>query len=303
MSDIQRTLPEVAPQSDRGIDQPSDMVLTFEDDGVHARHTISNTQVATTLGSIRDTLVFLTHLDEADMLSSFYEKMDEIRTGLDRNVMNSFSWAVGALAGAFPDETEDRFIAEVLEFLIGLSGQFPPDSVDERAVVARGLMYVCSRYYQVVSRHDELLSVVMQKLIEFMKEPLEGMQDAAVEAMKLIATACRAQLVQRPSADKLSFLERLLEELPVLFAGLAPCNVIEMHEICSQMIQSIQSMAHREPLVVSLTCEVNGKFAELQENPQVLDEEWGSQMVFVLSGHEKIAQAVQMDYVLILQQI
>lgn len=96
--------------------------------------------------TMRDTLVYLTHLNcedtESIMLSKLTEQVDG--SGWSCSSLNTLCWAIGSISGAMSEDEEKRFLVTVIKDLLGLTEA--KRGKDNKAVVASNIMYVVGQY-------------------------------------------------------------------------------------------------------------------------------------------------------------
>lgn len=141
--------------------------------------------------SMRELLVYLTHLDVSDTETILTEKLAKQVDGTEWswNNLNTLCWAIGSISGAmsksfsldllpFPhvkfsdEETEKRFLVTVIKDLLGLCEI--KRGKDNKAVVASDIMYIVGQYPRFLKAHWKFLKTVVNKLFEFMHETHEG---------------------------------------------------------------------------------------------------------------------------------
>lgn len=143
--------------------------------------------------SMRELLVYLTHLDVIDTESILTEKLAKQVDGSEWswNNVNTLCWAIGSISGAMSmsafvlfgwysifmwitvdEETEKRFLVTVIKDLLGLVEL--KRGKDNKAVIASDIMYIVGQYPRFLKAHWKFLKTVVNKLFEFMHETHEG---------------------------------------------------------------------------------------------------------------------------------
>lgn len=138
--------------------------------------------------SMRELLVYLTHLDVVDTETILTEKLAKQVDGSEWswNNLNTLCWAIGSISGAMSEyrfwavcvpysvdeETEKRFLVTVIKDLLGLCEI--KRGKDNKAVVASDIMYIVGQYPRFLKAHWKFLKTVVNKLFEFMHETHEG---------------------------------------------------------------------------------------------------------------------------------
>jgi exportin-1 len=145
--------------------------------------------------SMRELLVYLTHLDVTDTETILTEKLAKQVDGSEWSWqnLNTLCWAIGSISGAMSsylltirnqsaltcsccfadEETEKRFLVTVIKDLLGLCEI--KRGKDNKAVVASDIMYIVGQYPRFLKAHWKFLKTVVNKLFEFMHETHEGL--------------------------------------------------------------------------------------------------------------------------------
>lgn len=141
--------------------------------------------------SMRELLVYLTHLDVSDTENILTEKLSKQVDGSEWSWqnLNTLCWAIGSISLAMSklvllaleyiclttcadEETEKRFLVTVIKDLLGLCEM--KRGKDNKAVVASNIMYIVGQYPRFLKAHWKFLKTVVNKLFEFMHETHEG---------------------------------------------------------------------------------------------------------------------------------
>ena len=71
---------------------------------------------------MRETLIYLSHLDHEDTESQMLEKLSLQLNGKEWswNNLNTLCWAVGSISGSMGEEQENRFLVTVIRDLLNL---------------------------------------------------------------------------------------------------------------------------------------------------------------------------------------
>ena len=144
---------------------------------------------------LKETLVYLTHLDKEDMtgivLGKLQRLMDESEWSFEN--INKLCWAIGAITRTMEAKEERRYLTKVISDLLKLTKQ--KQGRNNKAVVASNVMYVVGQYPRFLKAHWVFLKTVVAKLFEFMHEEHPGVKDMAVDTFVTIATRCKKQFV------------------------------------------------------------------------------------------------------------
>lgn len=105
--------------------KPEEVLIVENENGEVVREFMKDTNAINLYKNMRETLVFLTHLDYADTEHIMAEKlMNQVNgTEFSWKNLNTLCWAIGSISGAFMEEDEKRFLVTVIKDLLGLCEQ------------------------------------------------------------------------------------------------------------------------------------------------------------------------------------
>lgn len=216
--------------------KPEEVLIVEDENGDIVRETTKDTDVIAQYKTMRDTLVYLTHLNcddtESIMLSKLTEQVDG--AAWSWNNLNTLCWAIGSISGAMTEDEEKRFLVTVIKDLLGLCEN--KRGKDNKAVVASNIMYVVGQYPRFLKAHWKFLKTVVNKLFEFMHEVHPGVQDMACDTFLKIATKCKRKFVTLQTDETVPFMCELVESLPSIISDLRPHQVQAFYEAVGCML-------------------------------------------------------------------
>mgnify|MGYP000101639350 CR=1 FL=1 len=216
--------------------KPEEVLIVEDENGDIVRETTKDTDVIAQYKTMRETLVYLTHLNcedtEGIMLSKLTEQVDG--TAWSWNNLNTLCWAIGSISGAMAEDEEKRFLVTVIKDLLGLCEQ--KRGKDNKAVVASNIMYVVGQYPRFLKAHWKFLKTVVNKLFEFMHECHPGVQDMACDTFLKISTKCKRKFVTLQSEETTPFICELVDSLPSIISDLQPHQVQAFYEAVGCML-------------------------------------------------------------------
>lgn len=167
------------------------MLIVENEEGEIVREFMKESDTIVLYKSMRELLVYLTHLDVNDTETILTEKLAKQVDGSEWswNNLNTLCWAIGSISGAMSkwilplkdillkgflvdEDTEKRFLVTVIKDLLGLCEI--KRGKDNKAVVASDIMYIVGQYPRFLKAHWKFLKTVVNKLFEFMHETHEG---------------------------------------------------------------------------------------------------------------------------------
>ncbi|CAM9640874.1 unnamed protein product, partial [Ectocarpus sp. 8 AP-2014] len=206
-------------------------VLIVEDEnaGEVVRETTKDTEAIAQYKSMRETLVYLTHLNNDDteqiMLEKLSKQVEVSGSQFTWNSLNTLCWAIGSISGAMNEEEEKRFLVTVIKDLLNLVEM--KRGKDNKAVVASNIMYVVGQYPRFLRAHWKFLRTVVNKLFEFMHELHPGVQDMACDTFLKISQKCKGKFMATQLGESIPFVEELLRQLH------ATVSDLETHQVRS----------------------------------------------------------------------
>lgn len=216
--------------------KPEEVLIVEDENGDIVRETTKDTDVIAQYKTMRDTLVYLTHLNcedtESIMLAKLTEQVDG--TQWSWNNLNTLCWAIGSISGAMSEDEEKRFLVTVIKDLLGLCER--KRGKDNKAVVASNIMYVVGQYPRFLKAHWKFLKTVVNKLFEFMHESHPGVQDMACDTFLKISTKCKRKFVTLQADETSPFICELVESLPSIVSDLEPHQVQAFYEAVGCML-------------------------------------------------------------------
>jgi len=217
--------------------KPEEVLIVEDENGDIVRETTKDTDVIAQYKTMRDTLVYLTHLNCEDTESIMLSKLSDqvrIESQFDWNTLNTLCWAIGSISGAMSEDEEKRFLVTVIKDLLGLCEA--KRGKDNKAVVASSIMYVVGQYPRFLRAHWKFLKTVVNKLFEFMHESHPGVQDMACDTFLKIATKCKRKFVTLQPDEQVPFISELVESLPSIISDLEPHQVQAFYEAVGCML-------------------------------------------------------------------
>ena len=238
--------------------KPEEVLVVENDDGEIIRETMKDSDAITLYKTMRETLVYLTHLSYDDTENIMLEKLQYQVDGSQWSWHNlsTLCWAIGSISGAMSEEDEKRFLVTVIKDLLGLCEM--KRGKDNKAVVASNIMYVVGQYPRFLRAHWKFLKTVVNKLFEFMHEMHPGVQDMAVDTFLKISQKCRRKFVILQVGEAMPFIDELCLNLRAIISDLEPGQVrrprasaraqgLPQSDRCQPSADSQHPLAERRP--------------------------------------------------------
>lgn len=216
--------------------RPEEVLVSENEDGEIVRVTYKESDTITLYKSLRDVLVYLTHLDVHDTRNIMLSKLDRQTDGSEwswHNI-NTLCWAIGSISGAMDFQLEKYFLSTVLSELLKLTEK--KRGKDNKAVVASNIMYIIGQYPRYLRAHWKFLKTVVNKLFEFMHETHEGVQDMACDTFITIADKCKIHFVEHKPEDVEPFINEIIADIELHTSELEPHQVQLFYEACGKIL-------------------------------------------------------------------
>jgi len=288
--------------------KPEEVLVVENDQGEVVREFMKDTDSINLYKNMRETLVYLTHLDYTDTERIMTEKLANQVNGNEwswKN-LNTLSWAIGSISGSMHEEDEKRFLVTVIKDLLGLCEQ--KKGKDNKAICASNIMYIVGQYPRFLRAHWRFLKTVVNKLFEFMHETHEGVQDMACDTFIKIAIKCRRQFVQIQVGEVMPFIDELLGSINTTICDLQPQQVQTFYEAVGHMISASTDQQQQEQLIERYMQLPNSVWDDIinqaSNNVDVLkDHEAVKQLGSILKTNVRACKALGHPYVLQLGRI
>lgn len=232
--------------------KPEEVLIVEDENGDIVREHVKESDVLAIYAVMRETLVFLTHLDSEDtkriMLGRLSDQFNA--NGWNRNELNRICWSVGSISGSMNEEMEKSFVIQVIRDLLSLCEM--KKGKDNKAVVASNIMYVVGQYPRFLRQHWKFLKTVVNKLFEFMHEHHEGVQDMACETFITIAKTCHRQFVTFQSGESELFADEIIRRMNSIINELSMQQVHFFYEAMGHLIQSQPDLAVQNAEIVQI---------------------------------------------------
>ncbi|GER46774.1 exportin-1 [Striga asiatica] len=243
--------------------KPEEVLIVEDENGNIVRETMKDNDVLVQYKIMRETLIYLAHLDHEDTEKQMLKKLSKQLNGEDWtwNNLNTLCWAIGSISGSMMEEQENRFLVMVIRDLLNLCEI--TKGKDNKAVIASNIMYVVGQYPRFLRAHWKFLKTVVNKLFEFMHETHPGVQDMACDTFLKIVQKCKRKFVIMQVGENEPFVSELLTTLPSTIADLEPHQIHSFYESVGNMIQAESDPHKRDEYLQRLMELPNQKWAEI----------------------------------------
>ena len=254
--------------------KPEEVIVVEDENGNIVRETMKDNDVLAQYKLMRETLIYLAHLDHEDTENQMLERLANQLNGREYGwqTLNTLCWAVGSISGSMAEDQENKFLVTVIRDLLNLCEI--TRGKDHKAVIASNIMYVVGQYPRFLRAHWKFLKTVVNKLFEFMHETHPGVQDMACDTFLKIATKCKRKFVILQVGETEPFVAELLHGLGETIKLLEPHQIHSFYESVGHMISAETDPQRREDNLIRLMELPNATWRQLiaqaRVNPEVL---------------------------------
>jgi exportin-1 len=282
--------------------KPEEILIADNGLGEIIRYHMKETDNLVTYKTMKETLVFLTHLDYDDTISIMLQKLEaQTMNDFSWTGLNTLCWAIGSISGAVSVEAEKRFLVTVVRDLLSLCEA--KQGKDNKAVIASNIMYVVGQYPRFLKMHWRFLKTVINKLFEFMHELHPGVQDMATDTFLKIAKKCRRKFVTvaeedaRQSPNARPFVEDIIDMIGEHIMHLDDGQIQTFYQAVAETIASHSNPAMKEALTDRLMALPNQTWTmivqQAMQNISVLQNpDMMRKIITILRTNERVCTAL-----------
>lgn len=281
--------------------RPVEVKIDIDEEGELVVEQLSGTIYATLHETMRDCLIFITHLDseltQSRMIDILKTQMDD--KNWNANLLNSVSWAIGCISGSLSVHEERKFVVVVIKYLLTLCEN--KKGKVNKAIVASNIMYIVGQYYRFLNANWKFLKTVNKKLFEFMHELHPGVQDFACETFLKISVKCGPMFVIVNEDENEPHINQLTRQITESTKDLKPHQKFMFYEAVGNMI-ACEKNPQKQVSLINQMMNSNYNdwktiFDHASTNSNILLE---SQVIkaidIILKINERVAISVQTPY-------
>jgi exportin-1 len=281
--------------------KPIEVKIDIDEDGEIISDPTINTVYQSIHETMRDTLIYLTHLDPVHTEKIMLEQLQTqtVETNWNPNLLNSVSWSIGCIAGAMTEMHEKKFIVMVIKYLLNLCEM--KKGKTNKAVVASNIMYVVGQYPRFLNAHWKFLKTVVKKLFEFMHEPHPGVQDFACETFLKISIKCGDQMINVNQDENEPYINVLCRNVKDDTGDLQPHQKLMFYEALGNVIVRDTNFKNKTILIQNMLLPTfndwTSIFDQASSNPEILHNSMAIKALDILIRiNERVAMSVKTAY-------
>eukprot|EP00760_Papus_ankaliazontas_P004900 PhM_4_TR1225/c0_g1_i1/m.24325/K14290/XPO1, CRM1; exportin-1 len=244
--------------------RPEEVVLIEDEGGLHKEY-MTDVEMVDLYQTMRKMLVLLVHLDSSATESLILGKLER-QYDLSEFTwarLNTLCWAVGSLGGAMSEPEERQFFMRVLRGLLQLSKD--ARGVENKAVIASNVMYVVGQYPRFLRNHHRFYKTVLDKLVTFMHEKFEGVQEMAVDTLLKIVRQCGDRLSAVQPNEETPYIKEFIDFLPQIICDLEPAHIHVVYEVVGEVVSKAPNTATMEYCVPNMMRLVRADWDEVTQ--------------------------------------
>ena len=281
--------------------KPIEVKIDIDEDGELVSDPTTNTIYQTLHETMRDSLIYLTHLDpvltEKEMLEELQSQT--VEQYWNPNLLNSICWSIGCIAGSMDESHEKRFVVMVIKYLLNLCEQ--KKGKTNKAIVASNIMYVVGQYPRFLNAQWKFLRTVIRKLFEFMHESHPGVQDFACETFLKISIKCGEQLVILQNEESEPYINVLCRNVSEDTSDLHAHQKLMFYEALGNMISRDNDEKRKTLLIQNMMTPTFSDWTQIfdnaNQNPELLQNNMAVKALdLICKIYERIAVSVKTSF-------
>ena len=281
--------------------KPEEILLVEDENGQLQPEFTPDTEEIILYNSMRETLLYLTHIDSRDTVQILKDRLNE-QVGSSKWTwarLNTICWAIGSISGGQTENDEKIFLVYVIRELLNMVEN--TRGKDNKAVIASDIMYIVGQYPRFLQSHWKFLKTVINKLFEFMHETFCGVREMACDTFLKISKSCKRQFAIQQEGESQLFIVDILFGLPKIIKDLEAPQVQIFYEALGFMIAAHDSDSQKQQLIEQLMGMPNHQWSNIiQQASQQLqflgDIEVAKQIILILKLNVHVASSLGASY-------
>ncbi|KAL0735703.1 hypothetical protein Bca4012_011913 [Brassica carinata] len=211
--------------------KPEEVLIVEDENGNIVRETMKDNDVLVQYKIMRETLIYLSHLDHDDTEKQMLRKLSKQLSGEEWawNNLNTLCWAIGSISGSMAEDQITK-------------------GKDNKAVIASNIIGMRTLL------KDSALALLQTH---------PGVQDMACDTFLKIVQKCKRKFVIVQVGETEPFVSELLSGLATTVQDLEPHQIHSFYESVGNMIQAESDPQKRDEYLQRLMALPNQKWAEI----------------------------------------
>ena len=229
----------------RRIVAPFEFQNIEEEDGFKARRIVSKSNFGDLFSTIKDSLVFLTHLGQRDTIAALEEMQNEVQNNFSPETICLACWSFGAVVGALNEQIHRLFVNNFLTFFLQLYQQ--QESIDAKACIAKAACFSFWQANKFLLRDDQLLQGIISWIFDLLQFPEDDTKSVAIECLKSLCKTNADQLIAKKNGG-MSVLEHILSNYGTISSSLSESSLFSCFELTGFLIKSVNNNDVRQQM-------------------------------------------------------
>ncbi|EAY14909.1 hypothetical protein TVAG_380190 [Trichomonas vaginalis G3] len=278
------------------ITRPEDFILnTDPEESRSIRQETKNTEDIELFKCEKELLIFLTNIDNADMVAAINELLAQLEESFNEGLFNAFCYSVGAITGTLGKDPEKDFLLQVVQSVLGLN-QKAEGNTEVKALISAGLCYILSQYPRFLASDLSMFKTLIAKLFEFMAIPNPAVKEMAVNSLALVQKTTGKYFNQKSGSDS-PFIMEIMQSLNKIIENLENKPlIIRLFGILASIIGSHPRTAERVEMLLFLVSSLNENWNNLLQNWEPQNESYSEELLFLLECNSEIASNITNAY-------
>ena len=233
----------------RKMPRPQEVLIETDEHGIPKKVNVENTDNALMFSLVQQTLSNMAKINWESVSMIIYTLINQQNhaENFSPELINSMSWAVGALNGTLSESDERNCLSLILRNLLSLNEV--KKLQNDRVVVVTNILYIAGQFPRPLNSNWALLSVLLGKLGEFMEYDFPGLTEMSCNSFLKVCQSCKDQIVKNHSkiaeADPIKrsldpVVWDIFKNIPDKIAKLALPNKLVYYESIGELLSAIQ---------------------------------------------------------------
>uniref|UniRef100_A0AC35THU4 Importin N-terminal domain-containing protein n=1 Tax=Rhabditophanes sp. KR3021 TaxID=114890 RepID=A0AC35THU4_9BILA len=246
--------------------KPEEVIVVLNENNEPVRESVKDTDAIALYKTMKETLVYMCHLDPTDTERQMTEKLQKQVDGSEWSWSNlsRLCWAIGSISGAMHEDDERRFLVTVIRDLLALCEQ--KRGKDNKAVIASNIMYVVGQYPRFLRAFWRFLKTVINKLFEFMHESHDGVQDMACDTFIKIVYKTKKHFTTVQNNETVPFIDEIIQNLSGVICDLNRSQIHVFYEALGVIVSTVTDEDVQRKYISDMFNLPNAMWSEIIQN-------------------------------------
>lgn len=253
--------------------KPEEVLIGENENGQIVKEKVYDTEAFEIYKKSKKIFLFLANISkevtQEIILDKLAEQLEPVKWNHD--VLNSLSWAIGSITDVFNPEIENSkfFFVTVLKDLLYLCEL--KKTKKNKAFIASNIMFIVGQYPKFLKNHWKFCKTVIEKLIEFMSEPISipGFKDMACDTFLKIGKSCGEHIAKDFCFEKKNFIRWIFDSYSKLKINLRPRHKKQFLSSIANIVFHIQEKVIKKYFICKISFEINKDLIDFEKRLEV----------------------------------